>query len=109
MSLEEKRMLERFNLGLPSQLTVGEGEDQQIHDLLTRDISSDGAYFHTDLPLPVGTFVRIDLVISLDELKKLESRKTLIKVSGSVIRSEEKGMAVGFDKDYHIRPISDES
>jgi hypothetical protein len=104
---EDKRRLERFNLGLPSQVSVGTGLDQEIIDLFTRDISSDGAYFHTDAPLPVGTAVKIDLIISLDELKKIESRKALIKVSGEVVRSENKGMAICFEKDYKIIPIDD--
>lgn len=107
MSGEDKRRLERFNLGLPSQISVGTGPDQQNIDLFTRDISSGGAYFHTEAPLPVGTVVKIDLVISLDELKKIESRKALIKVSGEVVRSENKGMAICFEKDYKIIPIDD--
>jgi hypothetical protein len=107
MSGDDRRRLERFNLGLPSQLSVDSGPNQQVLDLLTRDISSDGAYFHTELPLPIGTEVKIDLIISLDELKKLESRKALIKVSGEVVRSEKNGMAICFDKDYKITPIDD--
>ncbi len=107
MSGADNRRLERFNLGLPSQILVGVGRDQQIIDLFTRDISSDGAFFHTEIPLPVGTAVKIDLVISLEELKKIESRKALIKVSGEVVRSEDKGMAICFDKDYKITPIDD--
>jgi len=107
MSGEDKRRLERFNLELPSQVSVVTGLDQQIIDLLTRDISSDGAYFHTEVPLPVGTAVKIDLIISLDELKKIESRKALIKVSGEVVRSENKGMAICFNNYYKIIPIDD--
>ncbi len=107
MSGEDKRRLERFNLGLSSQISVGTGLDQEIINILTRDISSDGAYFHTEVPLPVGTAVKIDLIISLDELKKIESRKALIKVSGEVVRSENKGMAICFEKDYKIMPIDD--
>ena len=107
MSGADKRRLERFNLGLPSQISVGTGRDQQNIDLFTRDISSGGAYFHTEVPLPVGTTVKIDLVISLDELKKIESRKALIKVSGEVVRSENEGMAICFSKDYKITPIDD--
>ena len=107
-SIAEKRRLERFSLELPAQLYVGgEAQDRQTIDLLTSDICAGGAFFETEWPLPVGSEVKIDLVLPLNELKKLEGRKALIKVSGAVIRSDEKGMAICFDKGFKMLSLQE--
>ena len=108
MADKGRRKVERFALELPSQIMAIEDSDQEILKLLTRDVSAGGAFFYTDKPLPVGTEVKIDLVLPLSELKKLESSKALIKVSGEVIRSEEQGMAVCFNEDYQLSPLPGE-
>ena len=107
MSDREKRKLERFSLKLPGQISVVGEENQETLDFVTRDICAGGAFFHTENPLPIGTLVKIDLVLSLKELKKLEADKALIKVTGAVIRTDENGMAIYFDESYKISPFSD--
>jgi len=69
---------------------------------MTSNICSDGAFFKTEKPLSVGTDVKIDLIIHLDRLKKLKGKKSRIDVSGSVIRTDQQGMAICFDKKYRI-------
>ena len=110
MSVIEKRRLERFSLKLPARLfVVDENQDKETIDLVTSDICSGGAFVETHQRLPVGTEVKIDLILPLDELKKelekLKGRKTLIKVSGAVIRSNERGLAICFDERFRILPI----
>lgn len=116
----EHRRLERFGLGLPSQVQISEKkgadkkeieaatEDEAVLTLETRDVCAGGAFFRTDQVLSEGTEVAIDLVLPLDELKKLEGRKTLIKVSGKVIRSEDEGMAIQFNKRFKMVPMTNE-
>jgi len=60
----------------------------------------------TTQPLPEGTEVKIDLVLPLDKLRKLEKgvKHAYIKVRGTVLRTESTGMAICFDEDYQIRP-----
>ena len=107
---QEKRKLERFDLTIPARigLTTADqaGEEKKILNVLTSDICSGGAFFHTTQPLPKGTEVRIDLVLPLDRLKELlgKSRHAYIQVTGTVLRSETKGMAICFNKDYQMHP-----
>lgn len=103
----EHRRLERFGLGLPSQVQVSEKqEDEAVMALETRDVCAGGAFFRTDQVLKEGTEVAIDLVLPLDELKKLDGRQTLIKVSGVVVRTEDEGMAIQFNKRFKLLPMA---
>jgi hypothetical protein len=103
--MAEKRRLERFDLVMPAAIEfVNEHHNERIINLLTTNICSGGAYFHTNQPLPEGTQVKLDLVLPLENLRKLkkEHKKAFIKVTGKVLRTEEEGMAICFDKDYQI-------
>jgi hypothetical protein len=98
---QERRRLERFTIELPAKIEAA-GAEQRLLNLFTKDISSGGAYFRTQKPLPVGTEVRVDLVLPLDKLKKFLSdrEKVTVNVTGTVLRAEPRGMAVGFSEDY---------
>jgi len=103
--MKEKRRLERFDLELPATIELlTPDQEKSLINLLTSNICSGGAYFHTTQPLPEGTQVKIDLVLPLDKLRKLkkEHKKAYIKVTGRVLRSELEGMAICFDEDYQI-------
>ena len=105
--MEEKRKLERFDLSIPARIEpMTPCQEQETLDLLTSDICSGGAFFHTSQPLSEGTQVKIDLVLPLDKLKKLKDdcSHAYIKVTGTVLRSESTGMAICFDEDYQISP-----
>ena len=104
-TVREKRRLERFQLEIPAALEfLISDREKRLLNLLTSNICSAGAYFHTTQPLPEGTKVKIDLVLPLDGLKNLndEYKQAYIKVAGTVLRSESEGMAVCFDEDYEI-------
>ena len=105
--MHEKRKLNRFDLKVPAKVEVmTSDQEKEIFNLLTSDICSGGAFFHTPQPLPEGTPVRIDLILSLDKLKDLKDnfKHAYIKVAGTVLRSESAGMAICFNEDYQIRP-----
>jgi len=105
-----KRRMERFSLGLPARISItgkAEKEEPESLECITSDISAGGAYFHTDQPLPIGTEMHIDLILPLDELKKIEGKKASIKVKGAVVRIGGKGMAICFDEEYKISPLSE--
>ena len=108
----DKRGLERFELEIPARIRISaSGVKKEDLDLNTSDISSGGAFFHTSQPLEEGTDVHIDLILPIDGLLKhlekahVDSGKTLIKISGKVLRSEPEGMAIGFNKGYKISPM----
>ena len=103
----EKRSLERFDLALPaiirSGALYGKGKES-ITRLLTKNIGEGGAYFPTSKPLSEGTKVRVDLILPLSgfTLKHSKMDKAKVSVDGTVLRSEAKGMAIGFSKRYAI-------
>ncbi len=102
----EKRMMKRFRLELPASVSVqGEDGDQATIDFQTTDISGRGAFFPTDDPLPIACKVNIELILPLDDIKNTERNGSLIKVSGMVIRTNQKGMAICFDANYKILPL----
>ena len=103
--MEERRQLERFQLRLPAKLEVVSrvaGLEKEKLSLHTENICSGGAFFHTPNPLPEGIQVKIAMRINFRSLKALEKRRPLIKVKGSVLRSEPTGMAIQFDRGYKI-------
>ena len=104
--LEEKRKMDRFSLELPTLISmIDECGKQRVVEVMTRNICAGGAFLQTDKPLSVGTDLKINLILPLDNLKKMGGRRSRIDVSGSVVRTESKGMAVCFDKKYNIEPF----
>ena len=104
--MAENRSLERFDFGLEAFVSVSNDSDKPDSlAMQTRDISSSGVYLLTETSLPVGTKVKVDMILSLDELKKLGG-KALIKTSGEVLRTESGGMAISFDRNSKIVPFS---
>lgn len=103
--MKDKRRLERFDLEIPATIELlALDKEEKILNLLTSNMCSGGAYFHTTQPLPEGTQIKIDLVLPLDKLKGLKEdcKEAYIKVTGRVLRSESKGMAICFDEDYQL-------
>jgi hypothetical protein len=101
----ERRKMERFSLKLPATLTLHSGERKQRYlELMTSNICSGGAFFTIEKPLSVGTQVKIDIILILNKFKNGNFKRSLINVSGSVIRTEKKGMAICFDKKYRLSP-----
>jgi len=103
--MREKRRLERFDLHIPATIELlTPNQEKGLLNLLTSNICSGGAYFHTTQPLPEGTQVKIDLVLPLDKLTKLKDdwKQVYVKLTGTVSRSESEGTAISFDEDYQI-------
>jgi hypothetical protein len=108
--LIEKRKVERFDLQLEAFVSLsGNVSQNQRESLITRDISMCGAFLITDRPLPVGSKVCVDMVLTLEGQKKQNAQKAWIKASGKVLRSDNEGMAVGFDDQSRILPLSKKS
>ncbi len=104
--MNEKRNMERFSLYLPSVISViREDENQDAIELNTCNVCAGGVFFKTRQKLPVGTEVKVDMILPLDELRELKGKRSLVKVSGEVIRVENDGMAIRFDKKYKILPL----
>jgi hypothetical protein len=107
--MKERRQLERFQLRLPAEIEVASrvaGLEKENLSLRTGNICSGGAFFHTPNPLPEGIQVRIGIRLNFRTLRNIENRHPLVKVNGSVLRSEPTGMAIQFDRGCRIIPSS---
>jgi len=97
MDKPEKRKMKRVYLELPATLSVSEEcETKGTIKCSTDNICGCGAFFHTDQPVSPGTEIDIDIVLPLEKLKKIDGKKALLKVAGSVTRTEERGLAIDF-------------
>jgi hypothetical protein len=93
---QDRRGIGRFNLRLRS-LIKELREREKILELYTRDVSSDGAFFYTNDPLPVDTDLSMTLFLPAGPTPKGK-----ISVDGKVIRTEQDGMAVRFNPNYTL-------
>ena len=99
----EKRKMARFDLKIPVYLSVTDKSNKHgSFKLITTNICSGGAFFKTEKPLSVRTDVELDIILPLDKLHNLGGKISRIKVSGSVIRTDQQSMAISFDKNYKI-------
>jgi hypothetical protein len=106
----EKRTVERFDLQLEAFVSLpGSASQNEAESLVTRDISMCGAFLLTDRPLPVGSKVCVDMILTLEGRTKQGAQKAWIKASGKVLRTDNEGMAVGFDNQSRILPLSKKS
>jgi hypothetical protein len=105
MNGPENREMERYSLEIPAHVELANEQGEERLEYVTQDVCSGGAFFHTDQPMPIGTKLKVDLVVPIDQLKKIESDRVLIKVNGDVVRIGEKGMAVRFKKKFTITPL----
>lgn len=98
--MREKRKVERFDLQIKTMLNV---LDESIVDktliLLSRDISCHGVYLTIENPLPINTRLDLNVLLNRHELSSQSNEKRYnISTSGKVVRINEQGMAVEFDK-----------
>jgi len=101
---KERREMERFDLGLFSRIQVQSGERApEIMELVTENVCAAGTYFNTSNPLSSET--RVSLYMTLEvpyQQNRSSNHLTRIEISGKVIRSEERGMAIQFDNGYKM-------
>jgi len=102
--MKENRKVERFELHIETLCNVQEKEiSDKTPMLLTKNISSSGAYLTTNKPLPVGTDIDLSFVLSQHELSnETRNKKVKIRTSGRVIRTDNGGMAVEFENQYKV-------
>ena len=97
--------MERFSLELPTYLSiVNKGKKRKSLEFITSNICSGGAFFKTEKPLPIGTNAKLTIILPLNKFENVTSKQSRIYVSGSVIRTNQQGMAICFDKRYKIAP-----
>ena len=109
MSVEDRRKFERFNLRLPTRIKVRSSTvRKQTEELNTTNISSGGAFFSTGKPIPNGTKVQLSLTLLSEKLKKLTGTNGRVQVDGTVVRSDQQGIAVSFNNNYKFISLPEE-
>ena len=105
--MREKRKMARFNLQLPTSVSVsGKGKAQTPIALVSRNICAGGGFFETDKPFPLGTKLKIEVLLAHRYMKKEGGNEAIVKVDGFVARSNEISMAIHFDAHFEILPSS---
>ncbi|MEJ2656814.1 MAG: PilZ domain-containing protein [Desulfobacterales bacterium] len=104
--MKERRQHERFNIPLPVRLETLESDRKEILEYETRDISTSGTFIPSLRSLPEGTRFIMDFTIPSDDIKEFKYVKSLKGSTGTLVRSNSKGMAVHFDRDCYIVSLS---
>ena len=104
----ERRHLQRFSVRAFAVVQTVSPGAEKVFELNTQDISSGGAFFPMEVPLPTGEKVKITLYLSISALDKLADfpSKTKIETDGEVVRSTPHGMAVAFGRHYSMSPAT---
>jgi c-di-GMP-binding flagellar brake protein YcgR len=101
--MSERRSLLRFDIQAPAKIVFErEKGKRETVSLVTKDISSSGAFVVTQEPLSTGMSVKLELLLSLGALQRMvgEEGKAKVQVRGKVIRIDDSGMAIQFDSRY---------
>jgi len=104
--MKERRKFERFTLPLPVRLETIELGRKKVLDLETRDISASGTFITTLTSFPKGTRFIIDLTIPSNNIREFKYVKSLRGSTGTMVRSNSKGMAIHFDRECYIMSLS---
>ena len=100
----ERRHIERLALKAIATVQVASSGAGRVFELSTQDISSGGAFFPMEVPLPTGEKVKITLHLSISRPERTIAfaGKARITTKGHVVRSTAEGMAVAFEGPYKI-------
>ncbi len=104
----ERRQLQRFSVKAYAVVKTTSPGVEKMFELCTQDISSGGAFFPMEVPLPTGEKVKITLYLMISALEKIADipNKARIETDGEVIRSTGRGMAVKFASHYSMSPAT---
>jgi hypothetical protein len=114
----DKRAQERFSLNLQARISYRHNEDQlPVIDTVAANISAGGAFLKTPHPFPMATKVKVEFLLSFDDVKRLKfilsveslkkhtGKNLWISASAIVIRREADGVGIIFDTDYQFTPM----
>jgi hypothetical protein len=102
----ERRSLERFDLNLPAAISMTQwgGACEPVR-LISRDVSAAGAYFPCDAPMQERTPVKVIMTIPNPGATGRKIDGTQVMISGSVIRTDSRGMAIRFNSGFRMAPM----
>lgn len=104
--MKDKRKFERFEIKVPARIEIP-GRDGRIEklDLETHDLSAGGTFIKLGDSLLEGCEVKIDIVLSFEELRtETDPNGSLIlSTTGHVVRSGPDGVAIRFNENYEFK------
>ena len=103
--MHQKRKYERFDLRLSGKIIALDSGREEVLDIVTSDVSAGGAFLHTTKPIALGARVKLILTLASEKLKELTGAQGLMRVVGTVVRSNAEGMAICFSAEYELVPI----
>lgn len=99
------RDFKRFDLMAPATIKQSANENGEHHHLLlTRDISSKGAYFRTMDPTAYEGRVQVELLLQITDSDK-HVNYVYMTTTGEIVRRDERGLAILFDEDAMLKPF----
>ena len=111
--MQERRKLGRFDLRLPAELEVLAGSEEpgtaERFALSCENISAGGVLFREGKALPERARVRVELRLQVNSPEGGKSTWSVLKVNGTVCRSDLEGTAVCFDNKYRIVPAPEKT
>jgi hypothetical protein len=106
MMIEQRRM-DRYEVMLPIRINCLKGGDNLLQKTLkTVNICFGGAFLYTEDPLPLKTKVLASVILPFPS--ELDGHRNSVEVIGTVMRIEDGGMEIVFDKKYKIMPVLDD-
>jgi hypothetical protein len=105
--LIERRKQTRYTTPLRVKLEIMTASGKHILHVFTSNVCSGGVLCDTDKIVPIGSEVRVSLLVESEGVKKTMGARTLVKVKGRVARCGPGGMAIRFYKDYTLEKIVD--
>ena len=92
-----RRKMERFDLELTVYFSMlDKSKKKKSYEFMISNISAGGAFFNTDKPLATGSNVKLSIIFPLGKFKNVKHKASQLNLSGSVIRTDYKGMAICF-------------
>ena len=101
--MDDKRNFERFSMDVPVLIECLRPKRRKRLILTSMNLSASGAYFNTPKTFPKGAEVKMEIFL----YDKDHESGPVINVTGRVLRSEPKGMAVSFNEDYDITTMEE--
>jgi hypothetical protein len=102
----DKRLVERYELIVPSIICPSMMRNGKGYlFLVSRDISSGGAYFYTTGQPPCDGNVQMEILLKVS-IADDKASYIYLTITGKIIRSNESGVAVKFNGNYKLRSFA---
>jgi len=106
MQRKEKRCMIRFAASIPVKISRNaECGRKIVSEAIAKNICAGGTFIETSDSFLLGSATDVEIVLTLDRLKKTDVPKVLVKAQATVCRIEKNGVALSFAYDYDILPL----